>query len=248
MRWALIGVAAWMMLALQARAGQVSVAVAANFQAPMLAMSQAFERATGHRVTAAVGSTGRLVAQIRNGAPYQVFLAADAQGPERLEQEGLAVPGSRMTYAIGRLALWSSDPRRVDATGQALQAPGLGRLALADPKLAPYGTAAMQVIERLGVAASLRGKIVQGESIAQVYQFVATGNADLGLVAWSQVQEQGHIARGSGWLVPATLHDPIVQQAVLLRPGARSDAARAWMAFLRSDAARAIIRQHGYDL
>ncbi len=231
-----------------ARAAQVSVAVAANFQAPAQAIAQAFEQATGHKVVMAVGSTGRLVAQIRNGAPFQVLLAADMQGPLRLEQEGLAVKGSRFTYALGRLVLWSADPRRVDGAGQVLRRPEVQRVAVADPKLAPYGAAAMQVLERLGVAGQLRGKIVQGESIGQAYQFVATGNASLGLVAWSQVQEQGRITRGSGWLVPDMLHEPIAQQAVLLRKADGNEAAIAWLAFLRSDAARAIIRQHGYDL
>lgn len=248
MRWAFFFIAASTSLGFAARAGEVTVAVAANFQAPMQSIVKAFESNTGHKVAVAVGSTGRLVAQIRNGAPFEILMAADAQGPERLEQEGLVVPGTRMTYALGRLALWSADPRRVDASGHILQTQAVRRLALADPKLAPYGAAAMQVLDRLGVAAKLREKIVQGESIAQAYQFVATGNADIGLVAWSQVQEQGRIRRGSGWLVPAKLHDPIVQQAALLRAGSRNQAALAWMAFLGSEPARTIIREHGYDL
>ena len=235
-------------LCLPARAADVSVAVAANFAAPMQELAAAFERASGHRAVVSLGSTGRFYTQVRNGAPFQLMLSADDETPARLEQEGLAVAGSRFTYATGRLALWSATPGVVDAQGEVLRRGGFARLAVADPKLAPYGAAAMQVLERLGLAAQLQPRLVYGENIAQAHQFVASGNAQLGLVAWSQVQAQGRIASGSGWQVPAQWHAPLRQDAVLLLPGREQPAALALAAFLRSEAARAIIRRHGYEL
>ncbi|MFD0669774.1 molybdate ABC transporter substrate-binding protein [Ramlibacter sp. MAHUQ-53] len=230
-----------------AAAGQVSVAVAANFAGPMQKIASAFERATGHQAVVAVGATGRFYAQVRNGAPFQVLLAADDETPARLEREGLGVAGTRFTYAVGRLALWSPDPARVDPQGEVLRRGGFERLAIADPRLAPYGAAAMEAMERLGVLAALRPKLVQGESIGQAYQFVATGNAALGFVALSQVQAQGRLTAGSAWVVPAGLHAPLRQDAILLVPGRDSPAARALLAFLRTEEARALLRAHGYE-
>lgn len=227
-------------------AQEVRVAVAANFAAPMRQIAATFERETGHRAVVAVGSTGSFYAQIRNGAPFHVLIAADATTPRRLEQEGLAVPGSRITYAVGRLALWSARPGVVDEQGRILETGPYDRIAVANPRLAPYGAAAMQVMERRGVLGRLRGKLVQGESVAQAYQFVASGNAALGFVALSQVQTEGRIISGSAWVIPDTLHDPILQEAVLLIPGRDQPAARALIAHLRSAPARAIIRAHGY--
>jgi molybdate transport system substrate-binding protein len=235
------------LLATAACAGQVSVAVAANFALPMQKIAAAFERDTGHRAVLAFGSTGRFYAQVRNGAPFQVLLAADAQTPARLEKEGLAVAGSRFTYAVGRLVLWSAEPGVVDARGEVLKQPGTGKVAIADPRLAPYGAAAVQVMERLGVADHLRPRLVQGESIAQAFQFVGTGNAPIGFVALSQVMESGRIEKGSAWIVPASLHDPLTQDAVLLTTGKDNAAAAALLAYLRGDAARAIVRAHGYE-
>jgi molybdate transport system substrate-binding protein len=231
-----------------ARAAEVSVAVAANFTAPMQKIAAAFERATGHKAVLAFGSTGRFYAQVRNGAPFQLLLAADDETPARLVKEGFAVPGSRFTYAIGRLALWSATPGLVDARGAVLREGRFQRIAIADPRLAPYGKAAMETMDKLGATASLQPRLVQGESIVQAYQFVATGNAQLGFVALSQVMEDGRIGKGSAWVVPADLHTPIRQDAVVLAAGKDNPAAAALAAFLRSDAARAIIRAHGYEL
>jgi molybdate transport system substrate-binding protein len=185
---------------------------------------------------------------VRQGGPYGVFLSADEATPRRLEAEGLGVPGTRLTYAVGRLVLWSARPGRVDDAGAVLREAAFRRLAVANPKLAPYGAAALEAMSRLGVLESLRPRLVQGENIAQTYQFVASGNAELGFVALSQVQADGRIASGSGWLVPSSLHAPLRQDAILLSPGRDNPAARALLAFLRSDAARALIRAHGYEL
>ena len=231
-----------------AQAGEASVAVAANFTAPMQKIAAAFEQQTGHKASLAFGSTGKFHAQVRNGAPFHVLLAADDETPLRLEREGLAVPGSRFTYATGRLVLWSATPGLVDAQGEVLRKGSFRRLAIADPKLAPYGAAAMQALDKLGLAQALAPRLVQGESIGQAFQFAATGNAELGFVALSQVMADGRIDKGSAWLVPAQLHAPIRQDAVLLTQGRDNPAAVALMTFLRSEAARTIIRAHGYEL
>lgn len=238
---------ALLLAAAAARAAEVSVAVAANFTAPMQKIAAAFERTTGHKAVLAFGSTGRFYAQVRNGAPFQLLLAADDETPARLEKEGFAVPGSRFTYAVGRLALWSATPGFVDARGAVLREGRFQSIAIADPKLAPYGKAATETMDKLGATASLQPRLVQGESIGQAYQFVATGNAQLGFVALSQVMEDGRIGKGSAWVVPAQLHTPIRQDAVVLTAGKDNPAAAALAAFLRSDTARAIIRAHGYE-
>lgn len=231
-----------------ARAAQVQVAVAANFTAPMQKIALAFEQDTGHRATLAFGSTGKFYAQIRNGAPFQLLLAADDSTPARLVAEGLGLAASRFTYATGKLVLWSPQPGLVDAQGAVLKAGGFERLALADPKLAPYGAAALQVLTGLGLLPALAPKLVQGESIAQTYQFVATGNAALGFVALSQVYVDGRIGQGSAWIVPVHLHEPIRQDALLLNSGKDNVAAVALLRYLRGDKARAIIRAYGYDV
>ena len=231
-----------------AHAGEASVAVAANFSAPMQKIAAAFERDTGHKALLSFGSTGRFHAQVKSGAPFQVLLAADAATPARLEQEGLAVPGSRFTYATGRLVLWSATPGVVDDKGEVLRRPGAARIAIADPKLAPYGAAAVEAMRKLGVFTALQSRLVQGDSIAQAWQFVSTGNAPLGFVALSQVMVDGRIDKGSAWVVPENLHAPIRQDAVLLAAGKDSPAAAALLAYLRGDTARAIIRAHGYEL
>nr|WP_255429206.1 molybdate ABC transporter substrate-binding protein [Ramlibacter albus] len=234
------------LVALPAKAGEVSVAVAANFTVPMQQVAVAFERATGHKARLAFGSTGRFYAQVKNGAPFQVLLAADEETPARLEREGLAVAGSRFTYAIGRLVLWSATPGVVDEQGAVLKRPDVSRLAIADPKLAPYGAAAVETLTGLNLLAAWQPRLVQGESIAQAHQFVATGNAPIGFVALSQVMVDGRVAKGSAWVVPERLHSPIRQDAVLLVSGKDNPAAAALMQFLRGGAARAIVRAHGY--
>lgn len=231
-----------------ARAGEVLVAVAANFAAPMKRIAEDFSRVSGHRAILSFGSTGKLYAQIRNGAPFEVLLAADEATPARLEGEGLGVAGSRFTYAVGRLALWSAEPGRVDADGKVLATGGFERLAIADPKLAPYGAAAVEVLQALGRLDSLRPRLVTAESVGQAYQFVATGNAEIGFVALSQVLEEGALRAGSLWRVPAGLHHPLRQDFVILAAGRRSAAATALAGYLRSDAAREVLRGFGYGI
>ena len=231
-------------LAATARAADVSVAVAANFTAPMQKIAVAFEQDTGHRAMLAFGATGKFYAQIRNGAPFDLLLAADDETPARLEKEGLG--GSRTTYAIGQLVLWSRQPDLVDAQGAVLKSGRFERLALADPKLAPYGAAAIEVLAKLGLLEPLRPKFVLGENIAQTYHFVASGNAPLGFVALSQVQVDGRLREGSAWRVPAGMHSPIRQDAILLNKGRNNPAAVALLDYLRGEKARAIIRAYGY--
>lgn len=236
---------------LATRADEVAVAVAANFSAPMKRIAQEFERASGHHVAIVPGATGNLYTQVKNGAPFEVLLAADAATPRRMEDEGLAVAGQRETYAIGKLVLYSAQPGFVDDRGEVLRSARFRHLALANPLTAPYGAAAMETLQALGARERLQAKIVQGESIAQTFQFVASGNAELGFVALSQIVDPdapGTFAAGSHWIVPAGLYAPIRQDAVLLKAGEHRAGARALMEFLRSDAARAVIRAYGYDL
>lgn len=236
-----------------AYAGEVTVAVAANFTAPMQKIAQAFEQDTGHKAHLAFGSTGKFYAQIKNGAPFAALLAADDETPERLEKEGLAVIGTRFTYATGRLALWSKSSNLVDDKGEVLRSPnldklGIQKIAMADPKLAPYGVAAMEVIHKMGVQANVVPKLVQGESIGQTYQFVSTENAQLGFVALSQISLSGRITQGSAWVVPQSMHTPLKQDAVLLNVGKDNAAALALLKYLQGDKAKIIIRQYGYAL
>ena len=234
--------------ALPLQAAEVSVAVAANFNAPMQKLAHVFAQETGHNAVLSVGSTGNFYAQITNGAPFQVLMAADDETPLKLAQQGLGVAGSRFTYAVGRLVLWSRQPGLVDDKGEVLRSGTFSRLAIAHPKLAPYGAAAQQSLTQMGLWATLAPKLVQGENIAQTYQFIATGNAPLGFVALSQVWLDGRWAPGSAWLVPAKWHAPIQQDAILLQNGRDSPAALALMRFLRSERAQALIRAHGDGL
>jgi len=240
--------ALWALCALAgARADEVQVAVAANFAAPMQELAAEFARSSPHRAVAIVGATGKLYAQIRNGAPFEVLLAADAATPRRLEDEGAAVAGQRFTYAIGKLVLYSARPGFVDAKGEVLQQARFSHLAIANPQTAPYGAAALQALQALGLRQRLASTFVQADNIAQAFEFVATGNAELGFVALSQVAAPGKASAGSWWLVPAALYAPIRQDAVLLKAGANRPAARAFLDFLRSDKAQALIRTYGYD-
>lgn len=226
----------------------VLVAVASNFTKPMAKIAEAFEKETGHSAKLSFGSSGKIASQIENGAPYEIFLSADDEKPLKLEQADLAVPGQRFTYALGTLVLWSTKPGYVDDEGKILTAGGFQHLALANPKLAPYGAAALEVMHKLGVAEKWQPLFVQGENISQTHQFVSSGNAELGFVALSQVIANGKIGEGSGWIVPDALHTPIRQDAVLLKTGAENPAAPALLSYLKSAAAKAIIRQYGYGL
>ncbi len=244
----MVGMLTAVSLSSASQAAEVSMAVAANFTAPMQKIAAAFEQDTGHKVVLAFGSTGKLYAQIKNGAPFQILLAADDKTPARLEREGQGMPGTRFTYAIGRLVLWSREVGAVDDGGEVLRSGKFAHIALADPKLAPYGAAAVEVLTGLGLMSTLAPKFVQGESIAQTYQFIATGNAELGFVALSQVFADGKLSQGSAWMIPDKLYAPIRQDAVLLTPGKDNTAAAALMAYLRSGRAQDIIRSFGYGL
>lgn len=231
-----------------ATAETVHVAVAANFVEPLKTISEQFEKTTGHRVMITSGSTGKIYAQIKNGAPYDLFLAADAKTPAKLEQENAIVPKSRFTYAIGKLALWSAKPGYVDDKGDILKKQPFSHLAIASPKLAPYGLAAMQTLEKLGLYKTLQPRIVQGENIGQTYQFVASGNAELGFVALSQIYKDGKVKSGSAWIVDVHNYQPIRQDAVLLPKARDNAAASALMTYLKSDATRQVLQSYGYAL
>ncbi|MCX2779721.1 molybdate ABC transporter substrate-binding protein [Microbulbifer thermotolerans] len=223
------------------------VAVASNFTPAMKEIAAEFEKSTGHRVILSFGSSGKFYAQIKNGAPFQLFFSADTAKPEALEREGFTVPGSRFTYAIGGLVLWSASSDLLSDGISVLREGTYNRLALANSKLAPYGVAAEEVLHNLGLQKSTQAKWVRGENIAQTYQFVASGNAELGFVALSQVMHNGRIDTGATWIVPSHLYHPIRQDAVLLS-GSNSAAAAAFLRFVRGDKARAIIRSYGYRL
>ncbi|NIA56222.1 molybdate ABC transporter substrate-binding protein [Massilia sp. TW-1] len=231
-----------------AQANDVQVAVAANFTAPMQKIAAAFERDTGHKAVLAFGATGQFYAQIVNGAPFEVLLAADDETPAKLEVEHRTVPGTRFTYATGKLVLWSAQDGYVDGQGQVLKTGDFAHLAIANPKTAPYGAAAVETLHKLRVYERVQGRLVQGENISQAYQFVGTGNAPLGFVALSQVYRDGKFTSGSGWIVPDNLHAPIRQDAVILAKGATNPAAKALEDYLKSDKAKDIIRSYGYAL
>jgi molybdate transport system substrate-binding protein len=224
------------------------VAVAANFTKPMTEIAAEFEKATGHIAKLSFGSSGKFVSQLENGAPFEVLLSADETGPLKLEQDGFAVANSHFTYALGKLVLWSATPGYIDDQGKILTTGGFKHLAMADPKLAPYGAAAVEVLKVLKLQEKLQPLIVQGENIAQTYQFISTGNAELGFVALSQVIENGKIATGSGWIIPSERHTPIKQSAVLLVNGKENPAALALLEYLKSAPALEIIKKYGYDL
>ncbi|MBU6502477.1 MAG: molybdate ABC transporter substrate-binding protein [Burkholderiales bacterium] len=230
------------------RAGTVQVAVAANFTEPMKTIAADFEKDTGNTVQLSFGSTGKFYAQIKNGAPFDVFLSADEATPARLEKEGSAVAGSAFTYATGRLVLWSARPGVVDAQGDVLKKSDFKNIAIASPKLAPYGAAAVQTLTHLGLLATVQPKLVTGESIGQTFSFVSTGNAELGFVALSQVYANGQIKSGSGWIVPENLHAPIRQDAVELDHAKGNSTATALLDYLKGNKARAVIRSFGYGV
>jgi molybdate transport system substrate-binding protein len=232
-------------LAFRAAADEIRVAVASNFADTIRVLARHFEARTGHKVSLVFGATGRHYAQIRNGAPFDVFFAADVRRPFLLEREGLAIAGHRFTYAIGKVVLWSPRAGLVDSHAKVLESGRFRFLAIANPKLAPYGRAARQILEKRGVWERLRGRMVRGENAGQTYNFVKSGNADLGFVAYSYVRRPGKPAGGSSWLPPQALYDPIKQQAVLLRD---REAARAFLDFVRGKKARMIIGRFGYGV
>ncbi|MCJ7956661.1 MAG: molybdate ABC transporter substrate-binding protein [Pseudomonas sp.] len=231
-----------------AQADEVQVAVAANFTAPIQAIAADFEKDTGHKLIAAYGATGQFYTQIKNGAPFEVFLSADDTTPKKLDDEGATVKGSRFTYAVGTLALWSAKPGYVDAKGEVLKKNQYQHLSIADPKTAPYGLAATQVLAKEGLSEQVADKLVTGQNITQAFQFVSTGNAELGFVALSQIYKDGKVTRGSAWIVPASLHDPIKQDAVILTKGKDSAAAKALVDYLKGPKAAAVIKSYGYEL
>lgn len=230
------------------QAGEISAAVAANFTAPVQQIAAQFQKDSGHTVKLSFGSSGKFYSQIQNGAPFDVFLSADEKNPLQLEQEGLAVAETRFVYALGRLVLWSAQTGYVDDKGAVLSKGGFNKLAYADPKLAPYGVAAQETLQKLKLQDKVQGKLVTGESIAQAYQFAATGNAELAFIALSQVTKDGKVTEGSYWVVPPEMYSPIKQSAVLLRGAKDKAAAQAFLKFLQSEKAVAIIRSYGYGL
>ena len=230
-----------------AQADEVSVAVAANFTAPMQRIAADFEKATGRKAQLVFGSTGKFYAQIKSGAPFQVLLAADDETPARLVKEGDGVAGSQFTYAIGRLVLWSPKPGFVDDKGEVLKSGRFEHLSIANPKLAPYGLAAVETLKALGLADALQPRLVIGESITQAQQFVTSGNAELGFIAFAQIHKDGRLIDGSYWPVPGKYHTPIRQDAVVLDKGKASAAATALLGYLKSPAAVAVIRAYGYE-
>jgi len=234
-------------LACPVQGDEISVAVASNFTGPMKRITAEFEKDTGHKVLASYGGTGKFYAQIKNGAPFEVLLSADDETPAKLVKENAAVAETQFTYAVGKLVLWSARPGLVDAAGDVLKTGRFEHLSVADAKLAPYGTAAMQTLKALGVYGVVQPKIVTAENISQAYQFISSGNAELGFIALSQVLKGGKI-EGSSWLVPPNLYTPIRQDAVILNKGKGKPAAEALMKFLKTDKARAIIKSFGYEL
>ena len=244
----LLTLTAALALSAAAQAEVVQIAVAANFTAPARALAEIFARTTGHEAKLSFGATGAFYTQIKNGAPFDILLAADDERPIRLEKEGDTVPGSRFTYAIGQLVLWSAKPGFVDDQGAVLKGGNFNKIAIANPKLAPYGAAAVETMDKLGLAAALTPKLVTGESIGQTYNFIATGNAELGFVALAQVLDGGKLKSGSMWVVPAKYHAPIIQDAVILKRAAANPAAKAWMALMRSPTTQDFIRSYGYEV
>lgn len=227
-------------------AEEIHAAVASNFTAPMKDIVKQYEEESGNKVILSFGSSGKFFAQIQNGAPFQIFLSADESKPDALEKAGLIVTGTRFTYAIGALALWSVKPDFIDNNDARLKSGDFNKLALANPKLAPYGVAATEVLEGLGLTESTKSKWVMGENISQTYQFASTGNTDLGFVALSQIMSEGQITKGSSWIIPTDQYSPIRQDAVLLKSAENSTAAKELLNYLRSDKARSIIHSYGY--
>jgi molybdate transport system substrate-binding protein len=230
-------------------AKSVHVAVAANFSHTMQSLVTEFEKTSDIKIALSFGSSGKFYAQIKQGAPYELFFSADQSKPDALQKDGLVIETSRFTYAIGRLAVWSAHPDFVNKTESALKLGAFNKLAIANPKLAPYGAATLEVLRHLALVEATQPKWVRGENIAQTYQFVSSGNADLGFIALSQLLGKNKVKKveiGSYWLVPDTMHHPIKQDVVLLRSAANSQGAKAFLDFMHTDKARNIITEYGY--
>jgi len=238
------GIATWILTSTTLPAAQTNVAVAANFTEVAKEIAAAFKAKTGHEAVLSFGTSGQFYTQITQGAPFQVLLSADDARPKKLVEDGLAVPHSRFTYAIGKLVLWSKTPGLVKGE-ETLTAASFSKLSICNPVAAPYGAAAIETMKSLKVLEILQPKLVEGATITQAYQFVETGNAELGFVALSQLMGP---ETGSRWLVPQELYSPIRQDAVLLRSGASNEAATGFIAFLRGPEARAVIERYGYVL
>ena len=244
-RWVWMVVCILSVPALGGAEGAVHVAVASNFLNPLKEIAKRYKQDTGNTLILISASTGKLYAQVRHGAPFDILLAADAKRPALLEQEGVGIAGTRFTYAVGSLVLWSSDAEKVLGVAS-LKQMDKGKLAIANPKTAPYGKAAQQALEQLGFWQKLQPFLVRGENISQTLQFVATGNAELGLVAKSQVEDPRFKLKGSRWEVPSSLYDPVSQQAILLKPGLANSAAKQFLQYLKGSAAKKIMRSYGY--
>lgn len=229
-------------------AGEVSVAVAGNFFKPIKVLAAEFEAKSGHKVNLSVGATGKLYAQISNGAPFEVFFAADQRRPTKLVADKLAVKESQFTYAQGQLVLWSKTPGVIDAQGKSLRSPDLKRLAIANPKAAPYGEQAVNALTKLGLYKQLKSKIVQGQNIGQTYQYVSSGSVEQGIIAMSQVTVNGKITTGSSWIIPSNLYDAIQQDAVLLEKGKTNPVATQFLDYIKTPSAVKIIRSFGYEV
>lgn len=239
----------WMALVTPgAQAGEALIAVAANFATPLKTLAAEFAKTSAHAIHIAPESTGKLYAQIHHGAPYDVLLAADQTTPQRLASEGHALLDTQFTYGIGKLVLWSPSPSAIDHQGTALRTSDATHLAIANPKTAPYGSAAVTVLKNLGLFERWQPRFVQGENITQTLQFVSTGNAALGFVALSQVMQNGKFTQGSGWIVDQALYPAIKQDAILLKKGEHNATAKAFLAYLKSPPARKVIQQYGYEV
>lgn len=229
-------------------AAEVSAAVAANFAAPMERLAALFHKESGHTVKVSLGASSKLYTQIKGGASFDVFLSADEEIPKRLLQEGLAVSGSRFVYATGRLVLWSAQPDLVDEKGAVLNKGNFEHLAIANPLYSPYGVAAKETLGKLTMWNAMQRKLTKGEDVMQTYQLVATEKADLAFIALAQVMRDGKVVDGSWWVVPPELHNPIRQGAVLLSGAKDPAAAKALLAFLKSEKARTVMRGFGYEV
>ena len=226
---------------------ETSIAVASNFSAPMQKLVSTFQDASGHHIKVSSGATGKFYSQIQNGAPFDILLSADQETPERIENEKSGIAHTRFTYATGVLGLWSAREGFVDSKGEVLRNASFHHVAIADPKLAPYGQAAAQTLQALGLTDKLKSKLVQGENIGQTFQFVASANAELGFIALSQVFLDGKLKDGSAWIVPSDLYRPLHQDAILLNAGKDNPAAKAFLAFLKTDKAKRIMQAYGYQ-